>query len=121
VKPASSETPDAAGLIQRSQRKPGRLKCDIHLQDLATGKLQAISEDRGREARRCVLNTDQLLRVLCKFGRTEAQGGGFRGLIAKAIELSTTDLPRHSLVDAPTMDAVQCVPVMLTATSPVKL
>lgn len=93
-----------AGLIQRSLRKPGRVKCDIHLQDLASGELRGISDDRGPEARGCVLNADQLLRaceaaaagltcqtdllVLSKFGKTEAEGGGFRGLMAKAIDLS---------------------------------
>ena len=104
-----------AGLIQRSQRKPGRLKCDIYLQDLATGELRGISGDRGPEARGCVLNTDQLLRacesaaaglsdqtdllVLCKFGKTEVEGGGFRGLMAKAIELSVPVLIGVPLVN----------------------
>jgi hypothetical protein len=105
-----------AGLIQRSQRKPGRLKCDIHLQDLATGELRGISDDRGPQARGCTLDTDRLIRacdsaaaglsgqtdllVLCKFGRTEVEGGGFRGLMAKAIELAVPILigiPRVNL------------------------
>ncbi|WP_256754687.1 DUF2478 domain-containing protein [Mesorhizobium sp. Mes31] len=93
-----------AGLVQRSQPKPGRVKCDMFLQDLATGELRAISDDRGPHARGCVLNPDLLLRaceaaqaglsaqtdllVLCKFGKTEAEGGGFRSLIANALELS---------------------------------
>jgi Protein of unknown function (DUF2478) len=93
-----------AGLIQHSRRKPGRLKCDIYLQDLATSAPRGISDDRGPHARGCVLNSDQLLRacesataglpgqtdllVLCKFGKAEVGGGGIRGLMAKAIELS---------------------------------
>ncbi|RWG22949.1 MAG: DUF2478 domain-containing protein [Mesorhizobium sp.] len=93
-----------AGLVQRSEPKPDRVKCDMHLRDLATGMLHGISDDRGPHARGCVLNTDRLLRaceaaeaelsrqtdllVLCKFGKTEAEGGGFRALIAKALELS---------------------------------
>ncbi|RAZ92451.1 3-dehydroquinate dehydratase [Mesorhizobium hawassense] len=93
-----------AGLIQRSESKPDRVKCDMHLRDLATGMLHSISDDRGPHARGCVLNTDRLLRaceaaeaelsrqtdllVLCKFGKTEAEGAGFRALIAKAFELS---------------------------------
>jgi hypothetical protein len=93
-----------AGLVQRSQPKPDRRKCDMHLQDLSTGELYGISDDRGPHARGCVLNTDRLahacqaaelglsevtdLLVLCKFGKTEAEGGGFRTLIARALELS---------------------------------
>ncbi|TGQ72917.1 MULTISPECIES: DUF2478 domain-containing protein [unclassified Mesorhizobium] len=93
-----------AGLIQHSEPNPGRLKCDMYLRDLATGELHAISDDRGPQARGCVLNTDRLLRactvaeaqlssqtallVLCKFGKTEVEGGGFRSLIARALELS---------------------------------
>ncbi|MCB8836317.1 DUF2478 domain-containing protein [Aurantimonas sp. VKM B-3413] len=92
-----------AGLVQHSEARPGRAKCDMYLQDLATGRLAGISEDRGPEARGCVLDTDRLARiceaaetalsadtdllVLCKFGKTEAEGGGFRGLIARALDL----------------------------------
>ncbi|TGP84094.1 DUF2478 domain-containing protein, partial [bacterium M00.F.Ca.ET.222.01.1.1] len=87
-----------AGLVQLSEKKPDRVKCDMHLRDLASGKLHGISDDRGPHSRGCVLNTDRLLRaceaagaalsgktdllVLCKFGKTEAEGGGFRALIA---------------------------------------
>ncbi|MDX8528293.1 DUF2478 domain-containing protein [Mesorhizobium sp. MSK_1335] len=93
-----------AGLVQLSEPKPDRVKCDMHLRDLATGKLHGIFDDRGGHARGCVLNTDRLLRaceaagaelsgktdllVLCKFGKTEVEGGGFRPLIAKALDLS---------------------------------
>lgn len=106
-----------AGLIQRSQPKPDRLKCDMHLLDLATGVLHGISDDRGPHARGCVLNADRLLRacsiaeaglsgqtdllVLCKFGKAEVEGGGFRALIAKALELSVPVLIGVPLVNLP--------------------
>ncbi|WP_181168133.1 DUF2478 domain-containing protein [Mesorhizobium sp. B2-4-19] len=93
-----------AGLVQHSRSNPDRRKCDMLLQDLAMGELHLISDDRGAHASGCVLNTDRLLRacetaqaglsdrtdllVLCKFGKAEAEGGGFRTLIAKALELS---------------------------------
>lgn len=93
-----------AGLVQLSEKKPDRVKCDMHLRDLASGEFHSISDDRGPHSRGCVLNTDRLLRaceaagaelsgktdllVLCKFGKTEVEGGGFRALIAKALELS---------------------------------
>ena len=104
-----------AGLIQRSERRPGRVKCDMFLRDLATGVLHAISDDRGPHARGCVLNTDRLLRactaaevqlstqadllVLCKFGKTEVEGGGFRSLIATALELSVPVLVGVPLIN----------------------
>lgn len=93
-----------AGLVQYSQPKPGRTKCDMYLRDLSTGEVSGISDDRGPDARGCVLNTDRLLRacevaetglssqtdllVVCKFGKTEVEGGGLRSLIARALELS---------------------------------
>lgn len=93
-----------AGLIQRSEPKPDRLKCDLHLLDLATGERHGISDDRGPHARGCILDTDRLLRaceiadaglseqtellILCKFGKAEVEGGGFRALIARALDLS---------------------------------
>jgi len=104
-----------AGLIQRSQPKPDRLKCDMYLLDLATGARHVISDDRGPHARGCVLNTDRLLHacataeaglsdqtdllVLCKFGKAEVEGGGFRALIAKAFELSVPTLIGVPLVN----------------------
>ncbi len=104
-----------AGLVQHSEAKPGRLKCDMHLEDLATGKRYGISDDRGPHARGCVLNPDQLARacqaaeqalsvrtdflVLSKFGKAEAEGGGFRGLMARALELSVPVLIGVPLVN----------------------
>ncbi|MFC5757580.1 DUF2478 domain-containing protein [Rhizobium sp. GCM10022189] len=93
-----------AGLVQHSRPKPGRTKCDMYLRDLSSGETRAISDDRGPHASGCVLDTGRLLDaceaaeaglsgqtdllVLCKFGKTEAEGGGFRSLIARALELS---------------------------------
>lgn len=104
-----------AGLVQHSEGKPDRLKCDMHLEDLATGKRYGISDDRGPHARGCVLNPDQLASacqaadqtlsgrtdflVLSKFGKTEAEGGGFRGLMARALELSVPVLIGVPLVN----------------------
>jgi hypothetical protein len=104
-----------AGLVQHSEAKPDRLKCDMHLEDLATGKRYGISDDRRPHARGCVLNPDQLARacqaaeqalsgrtdflVLSKFGKAEAEGGGFRGLMARALELSVPVLIGVPLVN----------------------
>lgn len=106
-----------AGLIQHSQPKPGRVKCDMFLHDLATGGLHPISDDRGPEARGCALNPDRLLRacdaamaglsgetdilVLCKFGKAEVEGGGFRTLMASALEFGVPVLIGVPLINLP--------------------
>ena len=92
-----------AGLVQHNEARPLRRRCDMHLEDLARGTLVRISEDRGAEARGCVLMVDELLKateavraslaagpdavVLNKFGKTEAEGGGMRSLIGEVVEL----------------------------------
>jgi hypothetical protein len=73
------------------------------LECLATGDRLKISEDRGPLARGCRLDADALSQsivstmaamqgspdvlVINKFGKTEAEGGGFRPLIGDALEL----------------------------------
>lgn len=92
-----------AGLVQINTPRPGRSRCDMLLEELASGEHLGISQDRGPEARGCALDIGQLLEamqkvrtalaakpdlvILNKFGKTEAEGGGFRPLIAEAIEL----------------------------------
>jgi nucleoside-triphosphatase THEP1 len=91
-----------AGVVQRDTPRDGRARCDMTLEDLSTGTAIAISQDRGPNARGCHLDLGEMARaihlasaalerapdilVLNKFGRTEAEGGGFRWLIAAAIE-----------------------------------
>jgi nucleoside-triphosphatase THEP1 len=90
-----------AGLVQRSRPRTDRRRCDMILEELASGEHVAISEDRGSHARGCMLAMDALLRaaalatraleagpdllIVNKFGKTEGQGGGFRPLIAEAL------------------------------------
>lgn len=91
-----------AGLVQHNQPRPGRSRCDMVLEELASGDLVPISQDRGPHARGCALDVHQLidgmqrvrhalamrpdLVILNKFGKTESEGGGFRPLIAEVIE-----------------------------------
>jgi nucleoside-triphosphatase THEP1 len=91
-----------AGLVQINTPRPGRSRCDMLLEELSSGEHLGISQDRGPEARGCALDVGQLLTamekvraaladqpdlvILNKFGKTEAEGGGFRTLIAEAIE-----------------------------------
>jgi hypothetical protein len=95
-----------AGLVQHNAPRPGRSRCDMVLQDLGSGRHIAISQDRGPEARGCMLDVSQLLTaslmvddslsqepelvILNKFGKSEAEGGGFRPLISTVI---VSDIP----------------------------
>ena len=92
-----------AGLIQRERIRAGRSRCDMLMQDLTTGEIVAISQDRGESARGCRLDVDALLNaatrvrdalagepdllIVNKFGKTECEGGGCRSLIVDAVEI----------------------------------
>jgi nucleoside-triphosphatase THEP1 len=92
-----------AGFVQHDEECPGRSRCDMVLENLETGARIQISEDRGAEARGCRLDPNALVAavegvrqalgshvevlLLSKFGKTEAEGSGFRPLIAQALEL----------------------------------
>jgi nucleoside-triphosphatase THEP1 len=91
-----------AGFVQRNQPRPGRRRCDMLLEELASGETISISQDRGALARGCHLDVSELLRgmelgrhalsmrpdllIINKFGKTEGEGGGFRPLIAEAVD-----------------------------------
>lgn len=94
-----------AGALQLEPNdRPGRHPCDLLLEDLATGKVTAIAEHRGKQARGCRLDVGVLteiaeaveqtlhadrprLLVINKFGKIEADGGGLRQAIADAVGL----------------------------------
>jgi nucleoside-triphosphatase THEP1 len=92
-----------AGAIQRNEPVPNRRRCSITLEDLASGRRTLASEDRGPHARGCHLNTSALeeaavlasssiepavdLVIINRFGKQEAEGGGFRQAIEAAILL----------------------------------
>lgn len=105
-----------AGFLQRDMPRAGRRRCDMVLEELASGELIGISQDRGPQARGCMLDIDELLRAearamaalatrphlvaVNKFGKTEAEGGGFRQLIAAAMSSDIpvlTTVPRRNL------------------------
>jgi nucleoside-triphosphatase THEP1 len=91
-----------AGFVQRNEPCPGRARCDMILEELSSGERFGISENRGVHARGCMLDVDELLKAVAaatrgleagvdlvmvnKFGKTESEGGGFRPLIAEALE-----------------------------------
>lgn len=90
-----------AGFVERKVARPGHHRCDMVLVEVATGASIPISQHRGTFARGCMLDTAELSRaeglartalenapdllVVNKFGKSEAEGGGFRPLIAEAL------------------------------------
>lgn len=94
------------GFVQLNEPQANRPRCTMTLQELSSGTRIGISEDRGTEARGCMLDMAAMARataiaaaaldqtpdllVINKFGKTEAAGRGFRSLIAEAF---TRDIP----------------------------
>jgi nucleoside-triphosphatase THEP1 len=93
-----------AGALQVEPLAAGRHRCDMLLEELASGEVHAIAEYRGREARGCRLDVSRLteigeavlhslrddrprLLVVNKFGKIEADGGGLRHAVAEAVDL----------------------------------
>ncbi|MDR3469855.1 MAG: DUF2478 domain-containing protein [Xanthobacteraceae bacterium] len=91
-----------AGVLQYPAFEGADRRCDVVLEDLASGHRTALFEDRGPGARGCRLDeaalaeatariegsleTGPQLLVLSKFGKVECDGGGLRDLIAAAID-----------------------------------
>lgn len=91
-----------AGLVQHNERRADRSRCNMVLEELASGEQIGIAEDRGPLARGCALDVDRLLSamqivqdalaeapdlvILNKYGKTESEGAGFRPLIADIVE-----------------------------------
>ena len=91
-----------AGVLQHQAFVGADRRCDVVLEDLASGHRTALFEDRGTGARGCRLDEAALaeaaariegslerapnLLVLNKFGKAECEGGGLRDLIATAID-----------------------------------
>jgi nucleoside-triphosphatase THEP1 len=94
-----------AGTVQRSVERSDRCACDMIVRDLSTDRDVQISEDRGPDARGCRLDPRVLEAlvgstvsaldsgvdavIINKFGKQEAQGAGFRGVIGQAVLRST--------------------------------
>ncbi len=91
-----------SGVLQHPAFEGADRRCDVLLEDLATGHRTLLFENRGAGARGCRLDVaalleasvkiesslehDPALLVLNKFGKVEAEGGGMCGLMAKALE-----------------------------------
>ena len=91
-----------SGVLQHPACEGSDRRCDVLLEDLASGYRTPLFDDRGAGARGCRLDVAALidasmkversldngpaLLVLNKFGKVEADGGGMCGLMAKALE-----------------------------------
>ena len=91
-----------AGLVQLNSFVRDPSKCDMEIEELSSGTVLQLSEHRGKEARGCRLDRSVLAEaavllnraldrkpevlVLNKFGKTEAEGGGVRDVLARAVE-----------------------------------
>lgn len=89
------------GFVQHNQPLVSRGHCDMVLEELASGASIAITQNLGAGARGCRLDVGELLRAMAlattalaadpdlliinRFGKTEADGGGVRPLIADAV------------------------------------
>lgn len=91
-----------AGAIQHNTDGGDRCRCDMTLEDLASGQRVDISERRGPESRGCRLDSFALeasvgmvtqslsqpcdLVIVNRFGKREAEGHGFRQVVEQAME-----------------------------------
>lgn len=107
-----------AGAVQHNTHNGDRCRCDMTLEDLTSGRLVKISEDRGPEARGCRLDSSALeeivglvsasleaspdIVIINKFGKREAEGSGFRSTIEQALEAG---IPVVVAVNAANIDA----------------
>lgn len=93
-----------AGVVQTNVARPQRFHCDMDLCLLPDGPVIGITQDLGTNARSCRLDPGALeaavadvsarlaagradLLILNKFGKHEAEGRGFRPVIAEALAL----------------------------------
>ena len=89
-----------AGCVQSNLDRPDRAKCDMDLRVLPDGPIVRISEDRGSQARGCILDSGALeqtvfeverrlhgadLLIVNKFGKRESEGKGLVPVIAAAV------------------------------------
>lgn len=90
------------GTVQVNTEREGSLHCDMDLMVLPNGPAFRISQNRGKWARGCRLDAGSLetavqhversvdcgadLMIINKFGKHEAEGRGFRSVIAAALD-----------------------------------
>lgn len=106
------------GVAQVTTARPPASARDMSIMDIATGERLKISQNRGKDARGCCLDSAALsdasiilrracadqpdLTVVNRFGRMEAEGSGFA---EELLELMALGLPVLTVVDHKYIDA----------------
>ncbi|GAB5464171.1 DUF2478 domain-containing protein [Hoeflea alexandrii] len=109
-----------AGVVQTNSDRPGSHHCDMDVRVLPGGPVIRINQVLGEESRGCRLNPAALeeavalvetalepspdLLIINKFGKHEAEGRGFRPLIAEAL---ARDIPVLLGVNSLNQDAFE--------------
>lgn len=89
------------GCVQSNEERPGGHVCDMLVRSVPSGNIYKISQDLGAGSRGCRLDANALetavtdvaaafergadILIINKFGKHEAEGRGFRNLIAEAV------------------------------------
>ena len=104
------------GVVQANSERADGQACDMHLHVLPDGPAFRISEARGHGSKGCRLDAGGLeaavaaveagldgadILIVNKFGKHEAEGRGFRGLIAEALSRDIPVLVGLSARNAP--------------------
>lgn len=103
VEKMRAEKMQIQGYLQKEIMMPDRCKCDTYLENLTDGSRLKISQDLGNGAKGCKLDNNMLVQlskiamndldkmpdllIVNRFGRSEAEGNGFRQVIEKAFGL----------------------------------
>ncbi|WP_206456096.1 DUF2478 domain-containing protein [Aurantimonas marina] len=110
-----------AGVVQTNCVNPDRHKCDMDVRVLPDGPMIRISQDLGTASHGCRLDPAALeaavalvgprlaagadLLILNKFGKHEADGHGFRDLIAEALAADVPVLTGINGLNRPAFEA----------------
>lgn len=109
------------GTVQINLERATSGPCDMDVRVLPEGPVLRISQDLGAHSRGCRLNPEALetavglvsarlgadtdLLIINKFGKHEAEGRGFRGVIAEAISLGVPVLVGLNELNRPAFEA----------------
>jgi nucleoside-triphosphatase THEP1 len=109
------------GIVQINTAGAQDGRCDMDIRVLPGGETYRISQNLGQNARGCRLDPDTLeaavaqvqghlgpgmdLLIVNKFGKHEANGGGFRPVIAQALSLGIPVVVGLNKLNQPAFDA----------------
>ncbi len=116
---------NAVGVVQTNIERPQRFHCDMDLTILPDGPVIGITQNLGQNARGCRLDSGALetavaevgrrlacgpaeVLILNKFGKQEAEGHGFRDVIAEALAMDLPVLLGVNGLNAAAFDTFAC-------------